>query len=82
MREVGVLEAKTRFSELLDAVEQGEEVTITRRGKAVATLSKVRSQLSGQELLEKSRRLREQFAERDPELAAMTWEQIKDLAHK
>ena len=38
IREVPVFEAKTRLSELLDAVEQGEQVTITRRGIAVARL--------------------------------------------
>lgn len=38
MREVGAFEAKTHLSELLAAVEAGETVTITRRGKAVAQL--------------------------------------------
>ena len=41
MREVGVFEAKTHLSELLAAVEAGESITITRRGKAVAVLSPV-----------------------------------------
>ena len=34
----GVFEAKQRFSELIAAVEQGEEVRITRHGKEVARL--------------------------------------------
>lgn len=38
MREIAVYEAKTRLSELLDEVEQGEQVTITRRGVPVARL--------------------------------------------
>jgi prevent-host-death family protein len=38
MRQVGAFEAKTHLSELLVAVEAGEEITITRRGKAVARL--------------------------------------------
>jgi prevent-host-death family protein len=38
MREVGAFEAKNRLGTLLDWVEQGEEVVITRRGKAVAKL--------------------------------------------
>lgn len=41
MREVGAFEAKTHLSELLAAVEAGESITITRRGKAVAVLSPV-----------------------------------------
>ena len=38
MREVGAFEAKNRFGTLLDWVEKGEEIVITRRGKAVARL--------------------------------------------
>lgn len=36
---VGAFEAKTKFSELLDRVEKGEEVIITRRGKPVARMT-------------------------------------------
>lgn len=36
--EIGTFEAKTRFSALLDQVEKGQEITITRRGRAVARL--------------------------------------------
>ena len=38
MNRVGAYEAKTRLSELLDAVEAGERITITRHGRAVAVL--------------------------------------------
>ena len=38
MREVGAFEAKNKFGTLLDWVEKGEEVIITRRGKVVARL--------------------------------------------
>lgn len=38
MREFGSFEAKNKLAELLDAVEQGEEIMITRRGKPVAKL--------------------------------------------
>ena len=41
MREVGAFEAKTHLSELLAAVEAGETVRITRRGKPVAELRPV-----------------------------------------
>ncbi len=40
---VGSFEAKTKLAELLDKVEAGEVVTITRRGKAVAQLIAVRT---------------------------------------
>lgn len=36
---VSVAEARARFSELLDAVEAGETVVITRRGEPIADLS-------------------------------------------
>lgn len=36
MREIGAFEAKNRLGTLFDWVEHGEEVLITRRGKAVA----------------------------------------------
>jgi prevent-host-death family protein len=38
MKEVGAFEAKTRLGQLLDWVEAGEEVVITRRGKVVARM--------------------------------------------
>ncbi len=39
MKEIAVYEAKTRLSELLAEIERsGEQVTITRRGQAVARL--------------------------------------------
>jgi len=38
MREVGALEAKSRLCALLDRVEHGEEIVITRCGKLVAGL--------------------------------------------
>lgn len=38
MKEIAIYEAKTRLSELLTEVEQGEQVTITRRGHPVARL--------------------------------------------
>jgi prevent-host-death family protein len=38
MKEIGAFEAKNKLGQLLDRVERGEEVTITRHGKAVARL--------------------------------------------
>jgi len=36
VKEVGAFEAKNRLGQVLDWVEAGEEVVITRRGKVVA----------------------------------------------
>ncbi len=38
MLEIGAFEAKNKLAALLDAVERGDEVVITRRGKPVAKL--------------------------------------------
>jgi prevent-host-death family protein len=38
MKTVAVYEAKTRLSEILTAVEQGEQVTITRHGHPIARM--------------------------------------------
>jgi antitoxin (DNA-binding transcriptional repressor) of toxin-antitoxin stability system len=43
MRVVGAFEAKTKLSELLDLVEAGEEIQITRHGKVVASLGAPRA---------------------------------------
>ena len=43
MSEVSVAEAKAHLSEILDRVEAGETVTITRRGRPVARLSGVQA---------------------------------------
>ena len=40
---VGSFEAKTKLAELLDRVEAGESVIITRRGKPVAQLIAVKA---------------------------------------
>ena len=38
MREIGAFEAKNKLGALLDLVAKGEEVVITRHGKAVARM--------------------------------------------
>jgi prevent-host-death family protein len=38
MERVGIYEAKSRLSELVDQVGRGKEITITKHGKAVAKL--------------------------------------------
>jgi prevent-host-death family protein len=38
MKQVGIFDAKTHLSSLVDEVEQGREIVITRHGKPVAKL--------------------------------------------
>ena len=42
MSDVSLADAKSRLSELIDRVETGDTVNITRRGKPVARLTAVR----------------------------------------
>ena len=42
MKQIGVYEAKTQLARLLDEVERGESVTITRHGRPVARLVPIR----------------------------------------
>jgi len=48
MREVPVFEAKNKLSALLDEVEAGAEIAITRRGRRVARLVPPESQRTGE----------------------------------
>jgi prevent-host-death family protein len=91
MREVGVLEAKTHLSALLDVVEkEGETVTITRHGRAVAKLSPANDadvaraprRASAAELVERFQALREKIAATDPEVQNLTWEELKEDARR
>ncbi|KAF1697883.1 type II toxin-antitoxin system prevent-host-death family antitoxin [Pseudoxanthomonas jiangsuensis] len=47
MTQVNMLEAKTRLSELVKAVQAGEEVVIANRGEPVARLVPVRQRGTG-----------------------------------
>ncbi|HZP20923.1 MAG TPA: type II toxin-antitoxin system prevent-host-death family antitoxin [Bauldia sp.] len=60
METVNLAHAKAHLSELLDRVEAGEQVTITRHGKAVANLTPVVEPKKKLDL-EALRRLREQM---------------------
>ena len=46
-RQVNIHEAKIHFSELIAAVERGEEVAIARRGKVVAVVTKAGEKQAG-----------------------------------
>jgi prevent-host-death family protein len=59
MREIGSFEAKNKFAELLDAVELGEEITITRRGRPVAKLVRHERSFDRARALEAVERIKE-----------------------
>jgi prevent-host-death family protein len=64
MREVGAFEAKNKLSQLLDEVERGAEITITRHGKQVARLVPATPCFDRAEAHAAVRRMRERAAQR------------------
>lgn len=55
---VGAYQAKTHLSELLEKVEAGEEITITKHGSPVARLVPVNKQTSADERVAAIERIR------------------------
>lgn len=89
MREVGVLEAKTHLSALLDEVERGREaIIITRHGRPVARLLPTEQDAprthrpSGPEMVERFRALRERISQENPETDSLTWDELKRMARE
>jgi prevent-host-death family protein len=65
MREIRVFEAKNRLDTLLDFVERGGEIVITRHGKPVARLApnsggidRDRARAASQRICERAKRLK------------------------
>lgn len=61
MKTVGAFEAKTHLSSLLDAVEEGESILITRHGKEVAKIVPVKqAEFDPEEIIRGFQELRKQ----------------------
>ena len=75
MTEIGAFEAKNKLSELLDRVERGEHVVITRRGKPVAKLVPPEGTRDLEKARAAARRIR-QLAE-EMKLGPFDWEEWK-----
>jgi prevent-host-death family protein len=73
--EIGTFEAKNKLSELLDRVERGEEVVITRRGKPTAKLVPINPPRDVERAREAGRRIRELAKEMN--LGKFDWEEWK-----
>jgi prevent-host-death family protein len=79
MDEVGTFDAKNRLSELLDKVERGEEVVITRRGRAVAKLvPATRESERERQSREAARRLREHARKFGGTFDWKEWKKLRD----
>lgn len=77
MSEIGLFEAKNKLSALVDRVEKGEEITITRRGQPVAKLVPAKPGFNR----EKARAAAEQLRELSDSIDApkFGWEEIKKM---
>jgi len=77
MKHVGIFEAKTHLSSLLEEVEKGGEIVITRHGKPVARLVRAEARLSP-EAAEKRRKALKELREIGRSLSInATHEEIK-----
>lgn len=77
MREIGAFEAKNKLGQLLDLVEQGEEVTITRHGKPVARLAPIQPVQVRDERHSALQRIRQRAKAR--KLGPFDWEEWRSL---
>ncbi|HSU06212.1 MAG TPA: type II toxin-antitoxin system prevent-host-death family antitoxin [Acetobacteraceae bacterium] len=77
MRAIGAFEAKNRLGQLLDLVEQGEEVTITRHGKEVARLVPARIMHNRNEARAALQRIRDRAESR--KLGRFDWAEWKSF---
>ncbi len=75
MLEVGAFEAKNTLGSLLDRVENGEEILITRHGKPVARLVPSTSTTTQEEAWAAAQRIRERGAAL--KLGPFNWDEIK-----
>ncbi len=88
MREVGVLEAKTKLSALLDEVEGGGEVVITRHGRPVARMvgadapSWPPRRPTGEELVVKAKAFQQRLIDQGFDPKPESWEDLKELARR
>ncbi len=76
---VGTFEAKTKLSALLDQVESGEVVQITRHGKTIAKIVKVENltQPNAAELVARINRIADRHT-----LGPYSWKELRDYGRK
>ena len=80
MRTAGIFEAKQNFSQLIEAVEAGEEVRITRHGKEIVRMLPVKRVVVSDEQIERElRALDELHARIKP---GPGWKELRDEGRK
>jgi antitoxin (DNA-binding transcriptional repressor) of toxin-antitoxin stability system len=71
MIQVNIHEAKTRLSELLEQVQNGEEIIIAKAGKPIAKLGKLEKKPRQPGFLPAKYRIGQEFFDTDSEVAAL-----------
>jgi prevent-host-death family protein len=80
MNEIGAFEAKNTLGTLLDRVENGEEIVITRHGRAVARLVPNKRMVDRNQTLAALERIRKRAQRLQREKpAAFDWPALKKL---
>jgi prevent-host-death family protein len=75
MNEIGAFEAKNTLGTLLDRVERGEEIVITRHGKVVARLVPSSGRIDREQALAASQRIRARA--KKLKLGPFDWQALK-----
>lgn len=75
MSQIGAFEAKNTLGALLDRVERGEEIVITRHGKPVARLAPCTREIDQGEVRAALARMRARA--RDLAAGPVSWESLK-----
>lgn len=78
---IGLAEAKAKLSEIVDKVETGQTIVISRKGKPVAEIRPI-EQLTPAEVVEKIRAIRKRVARKHPPVEDRKSDRLRDLAHK
>jgi prevent-host-death family protein len=77
---VGAFEAKTHLSALLERVEKGESITITRHGRPVARLVPVETTADREAVRRAAERLLE--LRKEVRLDGLDWKELRDAGRK
>jgi prevent-host-death family protein len=76
--EIGLFDAKNKFSALVDRAERGEEVIITRRGRPVAKLVPVKAGHDVEKAHAAMRRIRERAKKFGGSFDWEEWKRYRD----
>jgi len=79
MQTVGAFEAKTHFAALLQQVEKGEQVTITKHGRPIAKLVPIAG--NDRNVLRQTIKQLQDFGKRN-KLNGLNWKELRDEGRK